>query len=192
MMKDKDTGSSCFLYCLEVGTNMRCPWDPILGKCTCVVCMCQCPAAYRQSDAGKIGMGLMQLQRDGVFDDAADATSKNQDDGASELRGFLVRAANGGLLAAANATAGNDNVSDEMVESLVNESTASMIVRGAGSLSDTARQGMKNRFGNSTIVTLPNGQKMNTTQLEDQGSICTATIIVSVHHHQLLGIISLV
>ena len=65
----------------------------------------------------------------------------------------------------ANATANNNKVRDEVTEPLVMEHTASAIVRSAGLLPAPARQAMQKQFGNSTEVTLPNGDRINTRQL---------------------------
>ena len=164
LMENYDTGSSCFTRCIDVGTNMRCPWDPITGECTCEVCMCQCPAAYKQSDAAKIALSLMQLQQAGHLETLVNSSTP-KDGEAGQLREFLVKTVNGGIAAAANATANNNKVSDEVTESLVMEHTASAIVRSAGSLPAPARQAMQKQFGNSTVVTLPNGDRINTRQL---------------------------
>ncbi len=163
LMKGSDIGSSCFTLCMDVGTNIRCTWDPTTGKCTCEVCMCQCPAAYLQKHAAQIALGLMQLQQDGHLDTLVNSAPK--DGGAAQLREFMVKAANGGVLAAADATANNNNVSEEDVGSIMMEHTASAIVRSAGLLSASARQAVKKQFGHSTEVTLPNGSRINTRQL---------------------------
>ena len=167
IMKDSDIGTSCFTLCMDVGTNIRCTWDPTTGKCTCEVCMCNCPAAYFQKDAQQIALGLMQLQQNGHLDTLVNSAPK--DGGAAQLREFMVKAANSGVLAAADATANNNNVSEEDVESIIMEHTASAMVRSAGSLSASARQAAKKQFGHTTEVTLPNGSKINTRQLGAPG-----------------------
>ena len=167
IMKDSDIGSSCFTLCMDVGTNIRCTWDPTTGKCTCEVCMCNCPAAYLQKDAQQIAVGLMQLQQNGHLDTLVNSTPK--DGGAAQLREFMVKAANGGVLAAADATANNNNVSEEDAESIIMEHTASAMVRSAGLLTAPARQAAKKQFGHSTEVTLPNGSTINTRQLGAPG-----------------------
>ena len=80
----------------------RCPWDPFTGKCcTCEVRMCQCPAAYTQSDAATIALELVQLQKAGHLDTLVNSSTP-KDGGAGQLHEFIVKAANGGMLAAAN------------------------------------------------------------------------------------------
>ena len=152
LMKDSDTGSSCFMKCLDVGTNLRCTWDPITGRCTCLVCMCQCPAAWNMRDTNKIALGLIQLQKNGHLRDTA-SDGNGADASAKGVRDFLSSVLTGGILAGTaamsdsnnNNNRGNYSTSDQeaMTYGAVMESAASMICRNSSDLPPKSRQMMR-------------------------------------------------
>jgi hypothetical protein len=159
-MRDSDHGSSCFIKCIDPSSGERYPWDPIARQCSCPICQCECPGVWHRVDRYKIAIGIDQARR-------SDATISNMstDNVAPEagLRRFLQQSATGGI-AIADLVAKDipENTSAKDREAVVTEALmegmAMTMARNASSLHQS-------NFGQSTIVTLPNGQRIDTTSL---------------------------
>jgi hypothetical protein len=158
-----DVGSSCFIKCINEDTGARYEYDSIEG-CTCVVCKCQCPGAWDVEDRAKIALGISQvIQSEALSNPDSDAPEGG-------VKRFLQQSVRAGTLAA-NAVSMNipPNVrqsdKEEIIGAAAMEATASAMARTAGSLPLNARLALQANFGQSTVVTLPDGSRLDTTML---------------------------
>ena len=169
IMKESDHGSSCFLKCIDPSTGQRFSWDPMQRRCTCSICMCECPGVWHRADRQMIALGIDQARRNDATMLAASSGSNVAPE--TGLRRFLTQSIIGGVnVADAVARSLPSNASEEnrkaAVSDAIMEGSAMYMTRNASSLlSDNSRHLMQSQFGQSTRVTLPGGQKIDTTAL---------------------------
>lgn len=166
VQRGSDIGSTCFIKCIDPSSGQRYPWDEITGQCTCPVCQCQCPAAYNIQDRNKIALSITKVMETKILDEL-DSSNNDPEEG---LRRFIRRASKGGALLATAAekeipAGASEEHRTEIVTEAIMEGTAVSMARDAHLLPTNSRQLLQGQFGQSTEVTLPGGQRLDTRML---------------------------